>query len=105
MEEKMTKLFVYGMLQDPSLLKDIIKRVPKMEIAHLKDFSLYNVFGEHYDGKGLIVKAVKTKGLYINGRIIEVTDKELIVFDNFEGGGYKRKPVILYGNIKCEMYY
>lgn len=103
-KEKMTKLFVYGVLQDSDLLNTLIKRKPDMTIAHLEGFSLYNVFGDLHKQQGFIVKAIKTEGLYLNGRVIEVTDDELRILDNFEGSGYKRETVLMYEKIEVDIY-
>lgn len=89
------KLFIYGMLQEESVITNLINRVPSMSIAYLKGYALKLSWCVFY--------ATPQVGSYVNGRVIEVTEKELEVIDAFEGG-YKRIEVNLFGGTKAYVY-
>lgn len=95
----MFKLFIYGMLQEENVIKNLLGRIPSMKVVHLKDHGLVSLYP---DGV-FVVAAIPLDGSFINGRVIEITDEELKVLDQFEGA-YKRTEVTLTSGTKAQVY-
>lgn len=86
----MDKLFTYGILQDPPVIRSIIGRLPPSVPALLKDHVSLQVRGAHYPGlrpsAGSVVKGVLYLGL---------TADEFKALDQFEGDAYQRLSVVV----------
>lgn len=86
------------MLQEDVVIKNLIGRNPSMNIDYLKNYRLESLYGYV-----LVLAAIPLDGSFINGRVIEITDEELKVLDQFEGA-YKRTEVTLTSGTKAQVY-
>lgn len=86
------------MLQEDVVIKNLIGRNPSMNIDYLKNYRLESLYGYV-----LVLAAIPLYGSFINGRVIEITDEELKVLDQFEGA-YKRTEVTLTSGTKAQVY-
>lgn len=80
-------VFVYGTLQEPTILQTLIHRQPEQHIAYLENYALAKF------KNSTILYAFTLEGTAINGRIINVSDRELQIIDNYEGSAYTRTHV------------
>lgn len=88
----MHRLFVYGTLQHPPLLRHLLGRTPWLEPAVVEDWRAARLRGRVYPG------LVPAPGVRASGRVLEVDDGELAVLDRFEGPQYERTTVSAAGN-------
>mmetsp|Transcript_1845 Transcript_1845/g.6793 ORF Transcript_1845/g.6793 Transcript_1845/m.6793 type:complete len:163 (-) Transcript_1845:29-517(-) len=75
------KLFVYGSLQSPAVLKVLLGRVPRRRRAILNDYSRFRVPGRTYPGIN------EERGSCVDGSLLsDLTVSETVLLDAFEGG-------------------
>ena len=84
----MIRLFVYGTLQHGPLLDQLLGRVPESEPAVLPEHRAAPLLGRPYPG--LVVDPTTEAA----GRLVHVTETELVVLDHFEGPEYERSEVV-----------
>ncbi|WZN65871.1 AIG2-like gamma-glutamyl cyclotransferase [Chloropicon roscoffensis] len=75
------KLFVYGSLQSPAVLKVLLGRVPPSSPARLNDYSRFRVPSRSYPG------IREDRGSCVDGSLLsDLTVSETVLLDAFEGG-------------------
>lgn len=96
----MYKLFVYGTLLDTEVQKLVFGRSAKRKSATLPDYKIKTIAinAKNYP---IAVKALKSQ---IQGAILEVSDSELALIEQYEGKHYTRTTVTLKDNQKAETY-
>lgn len=87
----MHRLFVYGTLQHPPLLRQLLGREPGLEPATVDGWRAARLQGRVYPG------LVPAPGAFARGHLLDVDDDELVVLDRFEGPQYERIVVIADG--------
>ena len=87
----MERLFVYGTLRQPSVVKKVIGRAVQGTPATLRDYHRKTV---RYYGRYCFVIISDTKSS-VKGAILFVTKQELQLFDNYEYRIYLKKRVRL----------
>lgn len=86
----MEKLFVYGTLKKNSVLINLINKIPKKTKFVLNDYKIIqNIYENKYP------KIIYEVGSRANGFILEVSEKELNVLDEYEGVFYSRKKILV----------
>lgn len=80
------RLFVYGTLQHPPLLEQLLGRVPPLRPASVEGWRAARLRGRAYPG--LLPGPGPARG-----HLLEVDDAELDVLDAFEGPQYERIAV------------
>ncbi len=96
-------LFVYGTLMWPDVLKAVIGRIPAMEDAILEGHRRLKIKNAIYPAL-IIAPSYTVKGKLIRG----LSNKELLIIDDFEGDEYTRKEVMIKtatGNIEAAFVY
>jgi gamma-glutamylcyclotransferase (GGCT)/AIG2-like uncharacterized protein YtfP len=82
------RLFVYGTLQHPPLLRHLLGRDPALEPVVVEGWRAVQLQGRVYPG------LVPAPGGWAHGHVLEVDDGELAVLDRFEGPQYERTTVV-----------
>ena len=90
------KLFVYGTLKDPMIQKDIFGRVVKGKESQLYGYTRKTAF---IDGEIYPIAESGNADSYIDGLILELTQKELQRADAYEGDSYKRVSVSMHNDL------
>ncbi|MBN1118075.1 MAG: gamma-glutamylcyclotransferase [Bacteroidales bacterium] len=90
----MEKVFVYGTLQDEKLRQQLTGRpIGISAFAELKEYGMSTVFD---DGNSYpIIYKTANMADNIRGQLIEVSEKELAILDEYEGSLYRRIKVEL----------
>lgn len=88
----MEKVFVYGTLRVSEIRNKLLSRqVPSKGADKITGYKLSTVYG---DGQSYpIIIEDKTSALEIDGEIIEVSENELTILDDYEGDLYIRKKI------------
>ena len=82
------KLFVYGSLQSPAVLKVLLGRVPPPSPARLNGYSRFRVPGRTYPGINEDVNGT------VDGSLLsDLTVSETVLLDAFEGEEYVKRKV------------
>ena len=82
------KLFVYGSLQSPSVLKVLLGRVPRRRRAVLNNYARFRVPGRTYPGIN------EELGSFVDGNLLsDLTVSETELLDAFEGEEYLKRKV------------
>lgn len=82
----MHRLFVYGTLQHPPLLDNLLGRLPPLRPAVVTGWRAARLRGRVYPGL--------VPGGSARGHVLEVDDDELAVLDRFEGPQYEQVGVV-----------
>jgi gamma-glutamylcyclotransferase (GGCT)/AIG2-like uncharacterized protein YtfP len=87
------KIFCYGTLQSPEILRAVIGREITPHKALLEEYASFRIVGENYPG---LVPAPghKTDGVVYQG----LTRREMMLLDRYEGLFYKREIVEVMNN-------
>lgn len=84
----MTKIFVYGTLQNPELVKALVGKSFKQDKCVLGGHKALSVVGEHYPGM------VKSPGSIVSGYLLHsVDDVSLRRISKWEGSNYRPTQV------------
>lgn len=85
------KLFVYGTLRDENVQKKVFGRIAKSARDALVGYKKSEIVigGETYP------VLVPDSGSIIEGRVLEISPKELKLIDEYETDAYKRVKVVL----------
>ena len=83
----MHRLFVYGTLQHPPLLRHLLGRAPALEPVSVDGWRAARLRGRVYPG------LIPMPGSTARGHLLDVDDAELDVLDRFEGPQYERIAV------------
>jgi gamma-glutamylcyclotransferase (GGCT)/AIG2-like uncharacterized protein YtfP len=86
----MDRLFVYGTLQYPELLEQLLGRVPPHRPARLEGYARYTVRGAEYPGI-LLQEGAHTDGWILSG----IQTSEWDRLDQYEDDLYERRLVSL----------
>jgi gamma-glutamylcyclotransferase (GGCT)/AIG2-like uncharacterized protein YtfP len=96
-------LFVYGTLRDPSIRKKITGRdIQVLKSGILGGYRLSNI--EFEEGGYPIIWEDVNSTEEITGEVIEITDRELKLMDEYEGTDYRRIKEILKDNSVVWVY-
>ena len=97
----MEKVFSYGTLQDPAILKALIGREVQGYSDELPGFKLGSI--RLNDGEFLIVEP-DHQAPNITGTVLAVTKAELIKFDVYETDAYQRRLETLASGTQAWVY-
>jgi gamma-glutamylcyclotransferase (GGCT)/AIG2-like uncharacterized protein YtfP len=94
------RLFIYGTLTDPGIQRSLFGGVVVGTADVLTGFALGStkVNGVHYPN--LIPEA---DGV-VNGRVVELTQDELKIADDYETGAYERRRFVLRSGVNAWAY-
>ena len=82
------KLFVYGSLQSPGVLKVLLGRIPRRRRAKLNGYTRFRVPGRRYPGIN------EEGGSCVDGSLLsDLTVSETVLLDRFEGEEYLKRKV------------
>lgn len=84
----MNKLFVYGTLQEKSIQLELINRFQEGELDSIDGFKVlrdYFVDGDYYP------RLVEQIDGLVYGRVLEFSDEEIIILDEYESEMYTRQ--------------
>jgi gamma-glutamylcyclotransferase (GGCT)/AIG2-like uncharacterized protein YtfP len=93
-KQEMEKLFVYGTLRDKSIRKKITgKAIPSLGVFKLDGYKLSGIVigGTEYP----IIFNDPNSNELIEGELIEVSESELSLLDEYEGSEYSRTRIEL----------
>jgi gamma-glutamylcyclotransferase (GGCT)/AIG2-like uncharacterized protein YtfP len=97
-----TKLFIYGTLQDPNVQIEVIGRVCQGQYALVDNYILMRDWA--VEGTAYPRLYPHSAGCVI-GQIIEVTEDELKILDEYETDAYKRTNIHIKGVGLVDTYY
>lgn len=99
----MEKVFVYGTLRKSEIRKQVTGRtIPIGIFDKIQGFELSTVNYGKYTYPALMTRLGSKE--IVEGEIIDVTENELIMLDQYEGELYQRKKVILESGIEAWVY-
>jgi len=90
------KIFVYGALKESMIQKDIFGRVVKGEEGRLYGYTTKTI---SVDGEIYPIAESGEANSYIDGLILDLTQKELQCADVYEGDMYKRVSVLIHNDL------
>jgi len=96
------KLFIYGTLRDANLRYALIGKKASTIKGTLKGFALDSI-GHEDKVYPIIYRTGVSKDL-IEGEILDVDENDLLLFDKYEGDGYRRIMVELEEGTKAWVY-
>ena len=96
----MERFFVYGTLRDPKTQLEVFGRIAEMHSDKLPNFIKQTV----EINNNLYPIAAKSKGNFIEGKVIEATPEELLLIDKYETSAYERVEVHLASEKKAWVY-
>ena len=82
----MNTIFTYGTLQEPLVQQSLIGRVAELRDATIEGFEMQTAYGGNY------LALVSGEG-EVEGKVFDVSDEELEIFDRYEGPAYRRITV------------
>ncbi len=94
--EKHSTCFIYGTLQEKSVLEALLGRVPEAQEAVLGGYRRYLVVDEAYPG---IRPSNDEKSEVLGLLLVRLTSHEMSIIDAYEGDDYKRLPVEVGGGL------
>ena len=86
----MRKYFVFGSLQSDQVCQVLINRVPTQKSARIEGYS------RRCYSRGTFPGIIAEPKSSVNGKLIEITEKEEEIFDLFEGEDYEKIVVDVY---------
>ena len=96
----MDRLFVYGTLGDISVQLRLLGRIVFGVPDVLEGFTREGV---EIEGRSYFI-AKRKEGESIDGLVLELQEKELIIFDEYETDAYARKKVVLKSRAEAWVY-
>jgi gamma-glutamylcyclotransferase (GGCT)/AIG2-like uncharacterized protein YtfP len=100
----MTKLFVYGTLQQPEVQLELLGRVIDGEIDSIEDYIVVRDYIDPEDGIAYPRIKPYKKGCTF-GKILHVSDSDLEILDKYETDMYQRKFIITKSQKKVLIYF
>ena len=89
----MERLFIYGTLRDSDVQMKLINRILAPVKSYLEGYIIKSIIqGTH---SYPIISFTGNKDDIVPGDVVEVTERELIVMDEYEGVEYERRNVRL----------
>lgn len=101
----MTKIFAYGTLKSKGTRSTVLHRIVPAVNATLYNYEVLAFAVEIEGSKYPNIRPVKNRD--VQGKVFDVTDKELAILDEWETDAYERifVTVSLIGNtVKAQMY-
>ena len=87
-------VFVYGSLMCPNVLKILLNRVPTFCKAKVKGYHRYRIKDQVFPAVRPNLNTSKTNPVFVQGLLLqEITNEELVIFDEFEDEEYVRETV------------
>ncbi len=94
--EKHSTCFVYGTLQEKSVLEALLGRLPEVQEAVLGGYRRYLVVDEVYPG----ARPSSDENSEVSGLLlVGLTSHEMSIIDVFEGDEYQKLPVEVGGGL------
>ena len=88
----MKKLFCYGTLQEPSVQLELIGRTAEGMLTSIEGFIVLRDYVDIDDGIAY-PRIVKYPNGCVYGRILEFTDEEIVLLDEYETEMYRKEEI------------
>ena len=88
----MKKLFCYGTLQEPSVQLELIGRTAECMLTSIEGFIVLRDYVDIDDGIAY-PRIVKYPNGCVYGRILEFTDEEIVLLDEYETEMYRKEEI------------